>query len=456
VTKRKPPRNAAEKEDRSTKRAKRLNDGVSKARSRSSHEEQAVKKRAAARNRKAQGAQRQTAAAEREEQKRRDGSWRKKRAEKRSRSAKRRGADSDARHQTAIAASKAASTRPTAGSAVVAGVTMVMKPPPDANPAPLTPTPELSQFDTRPVSACPACSSGARPPPVPATSRDPWPVICRRRCRVRPMPSHLGHPCRRCPEERLASMSAQEDAGSSDKTNRHGSAHRHDGPQPTVARRCARDDASPTAAPRTVESARRRPRRLSGRPCRRRCARTKVPRGARVVVGDADGPTGKGGTDGKRMSLLEHLGELRSRLAQRRHRFRGGYDRLVRARREILRLADTARAHRHEGRPTQGSRRKSQLLRQEPDRAFWVYMKLAIVGGLILAGPLSSGSSGGSWRRASTARRGGSPCSSSGSTVGCFAVGSVFAYLVLCEPAAYFLTKLLTISRANAHFHLSP
>jgi len=34
---------------------------------------------------------------------------------------------------------------------------------------------------------------------------------------------------------------------------------------------------------------------------------------------------------------------------------------------------------------------------------FWVYMKLAIVGGLILAGPFVVWSSGGSWRRASTA-----------------------------------------------------
>jgi len=39
---------------------------------------------------------------------------------------------------------------------------------------------------------------------------------------------------------------------------------------------------------------------------------------------------------------------------------------------------------------------------------------------------------------------------------GLFAVGSVFAYLVLCEPAAYFLTKLLTNFQGDAHFHLSP
>jgi len=74
--------------------------------------------------------------------------------------------------KTAIAASKAASTRPPAGSA--ASVTMVMNPPPDANRPALTPTPEMLSLTPEPVNVAPPPTPVAvRPPPVPGGSLRP-------------------------------------------------------------------------------------------------------------------------------------------------------------------------------------------------------------------------------------------------------------------------------------------
>jgi len=63
-------------------------------------------------------------------------------------------------------------------------------------------------------------------------------------------------------------------------------------------------------------------------------------------------------------------------------------------------------------------------------------MKLAMVGALIIAGPFVFWSSGGSWRQASTRKRGGSPFHHRGHRA-LFRGGAVFAYASCGEPAAY-------------------
>ncbi len=167
-------------------------------------------------------------------------------------------------------------------------------------------------------------------------------------------------------------------------------------------------------------------------------------------------PGGTGGVDGKRMSLLEHLGELRSRLRNAAIALLlamiGSF---ILVERYFDWLTRPVRTGMRAALPKEAGDNLSFYAKSltEP---FWVYMKLAIVGGLILAGPFVVWEL---WRFVAPGlyrkeRR--LTMLIIGSTVGCFAAGSVFAYLVLCEPAAYFLTKLLTNFQGDAHFHLSP
>jgi sec-independent protein translocase protein TatC len=162
------------------------------------------------------------------------------------------------------------------------------------------------------------------------------------------------------------------------------------------------------------------------------------------------------GLDGKRMSLLEHLGELRSRLRNAGIAFVvamiGSF---VLVERYFDWLTRPVRTGMRAALPKEAGDNLSFYAKSltEP---FWVYMKLAIVGGLILAGPfvfweLWKFVAPGLYRKEKRLTM-----LIIGSTVGCFAAGSVFAYLVLCEPAAYFLTKLLTGFQGGAHFHLAP
>jgi sec-independent protein translocase protein TatC len=164
----------------------------------------------------------------------------------------------------------------------------------------------------------------------------------------------------------------------------------------------------------------------------------------------------KEGLDGKRMSLLEHLGELRSHLRNAGIAFvvamigsfalvERYFDWLTRPVRTGMRAAL----------PKEAGDNLSFYAKSltEP---FWVYMKLAIVGGIIIAGPFVLWEI---WRFVAPGlyrKEKRLTMIIIGSTAGCFAAGSVFAYLVLCEPAAYFLTKLLTGFQGDAHFHLSP
>ena len=85
---------------------------------------------------------------------------------------------------------------------------------------------------------------------------------------------------------------------------------------------------------------------------------------------------------------------------------------------------------------------------------FWVYMKLALVGGLLISTPLVFWQL---WRFIAPGlyrkeRRIGAIVS--GSTAICFAGGAVFAYAFLCQPAAYFLTKLCKTFAGDLPFKL--
>jgi sec-independent protein translocase protein TatC len=85
---------------------------------------------------------------------------------------------------------------------------------------------------------------------------------------------------------------------------------------------------------------------------------------------------------------------------------------------------------------------------------FWVYMKLAIVGGLLFSAPyvfwqLWRFVAPGLYRKE---RRIGALLS--GSVAIFFVGGAIFSYSVMCEPAAYYLTKLCTTFAGDLPFKL--
>ena len=85
---------------------------------------------------------------------------------------------------------------------------------------------------------------------------------------------------------------------------------------------------------------------------------------------------------------------------------------------------------------------------------FWVYMKLALVGGVLVSAPLIFYQL---WRFVAPGlyrkeRRIGILIS--GSTAVCFVGGAVFAYAFLSQPAAYYLTQLCTSFAGDLPFKL--
>ena len=165
---------------------------------------------------------------------------------------------------------------------------------------------------------------------------------------------------------------------------------------------------------------------------------------------DAVPPTGEPGRpDEKRMSFVEHLGELRVRLRNAALAFLTAmivsfvlvqhyFDWLTRPVRRGLRDAG------HE----------MNFYAKSLTEPFWVYMKLAIVGGLMVSAPfifwqLWRFIAPGLYRRE---RRLGVLIA--GATAMCFLGGATFAYAFMCEPAAYYLTKLCTSFAGDLPFKL--
>jgi sec-independent protein translocase protein TatC len=160
-------------------------------------------------------------------------------------------------------------------------------------------------------------------------------------------------------------------------------------------------------------------------------------------------PSGPAHPDEKRMSFLEHLSELRSRLRNAAIIFLVAligsfifvekyFDWLTRPVRLGLRDAG------HE----------MNFYARSLTEPFWVYMKLALVGGLLVSAPfifweLWRFVAPGLYRRE---RRIGVIIS--GSTALCFAGGATFAYALISRPAAYYLTKLCTTFAGDLPFKL--
>jgi sec-independent protein translocase protein TatC len=139
-----------------------------------------------------------------------------------------------------------------------------------------------------------------------------------------------------------------------------------------------------------------------------------------------------------RMSLLEHLSELRVRLRNAAIAF-------VLA--MIASFVFVSKFFELLTRPVRRGMVRAgfppELNVMKVTEVFWVYMKLAIIGGLIIASPfvfweLWKFVAPGLYRKEKKLAG-----VVTASTALCFAVGCVFGYLVLCEPAAYYMMSLL-------------
>jgi sec-independent protein translocase protein TatC len=139
-----------------------------------------------------------------------------------------------------------------------------------------------------------------------------------------------------------------------------------------------------------------------------------------------------------RMTLLEHLSELRVRLRNAAIAF-------VLA--MIASFVFVAKFFELLTRPVRRGMVKAgfppELNVMKVTEVFWVYMKLAIIGGLIIASPfvfwelwkfIAPGLYKKEKKLAGVV---------TGATALCFAAGTLFGYMVLCEPAAYYMMSLL-------------
>jgi sec-independent protein translocase protein TatC len=157
------------------------------------------------------------------------------------------------------------------------------------------------------------------------------------------------------------------------------------------------------------------------------------------------------GLEDKRMSLLEHLQELRLRLRNAAIAFLlamiGAFV-FVQEFFQVL-VAPTV----------EGIKQATKLdfvnfQVTNPTEGFWVMMKLAVLGGFIVAAPLvfwelwkfvAPGLYKKERRMALTV---------TGSTALCFLGGALFGYFVLSRPAAYFLTTMSIEFAKGATFHV--
>jgi sec-independent protein translocase protein TatC len=154
-------------------------------------------------------------------------------------------------------------------------------------------------------------------------------------------------------------------------------------------------------------------------------------------------------SDERRMSFLDHLAELRTRLRNAALAFLATtiasfifvqkyFDWLTRPVRAGLRDAG------HE----------MNFYARSLTEPFWVYMKLALVGGVLLAAPfiiyeLWRFVAPGLYRKE---RRIGMLIGAS--TAVCFVGGAIFAYTLLSQPAAYYLSQLFTTFAGDLPFKL--
>jgi sec-independent protein translocase protein TatC len=142
--------------------------------------------------------------------------------------------------------------------------------------------------------------------------------------------------------------------------------------------------------------------------------------------------------DGKRMSLLEHLSELRVRLRNAAIAFVVAM---------LVSFYFVSRFFEVLTRPVRKGMIKAgfspKMVVGGVTEIFWVYMKLAIVAGILIASPLVFWElwkfiAPGLYRKERKLAG-----LITGATAGCFIGGAVFGYFVLCEPAAYYMMSML-------------
>jgi sec-independent protein translocase protein TatC len=171
----------------------------------------------------------------------------------------------------------------------------------------------------------------------------------------------------------------------------------------------------------------------------------KDPPGA-LPPAEGDAPAGDGeepaadGLEDRRMSLLEHLQELRVRLRNAGLAFLGATILSFVFVREFFEVLVTPTV---EGIKAAGQK-VVKFQATTPTEGFWVMMKLAVLGGVIVAAPLVFWElwkfvAPGLYRKEKKIA-----LLVTASTGLCFAGGAVFGYYVLSKPAAYFLTQMLT------------
>lgn len=167
--------------------------------------------------------------------------------------------------------------------------------------------------------------------------------------------------------------------------------------------------------------------------------------------GSGDGKPGEVLND-KRMSLVEHLVELRSRL---RNALLAFIVALVASFWFVSTYFDWLTVPVRRGLKAAGHEPKFYAASlTEP---FWVYTKIALIGALIIALPFILWEV---WKFVAPGlykRERRLAALVVGATAVCFAGGAVFAYAFMCEPAAYFLTKMLVaFSGSDVPFRLDP
>jgi sec-independent protein translocase protein TatC len=146
-----------------------------------------------------------------------------------------------------------------------------------------------------------------------------------------------------------------------------------------------------------------------------------------------------------RMTLLEHLSELRVRLRNAAIAF-------------VLAMLGSfyfvARFFEVLTRPVRRGMVKAgfspELNVMKVTEPFWVYMKLAIIAGVLLASPfvfweLWKFVAPGLYKKEKKLAG-----VVTGATAFCFIGGTIFGYLVLCEPAAYYMMSLLHSERSKS------
>lgn len=169
-----------------------------------------------------------------------------------------------------------------------------------------------------------------------------------------------------------------------------------------------------------------------------------------ALPGNSPSPSTEADPPGeKRMSFLEHLAELRARLRNSAIIFivaaiasfyfvQNYFDWLTRPVRAGLKAAG------HE----------MDFYARSLTEPFWVYMKLSLVGGILIASPFIFWEL---WRFVAPGlyrkeRR--LTILITASTAVCFIGGAIFAYTLMCEPAAYYLAKLCTSFAGELPFKL--